>query len=86
MRLNTEYLWDNYRKLQNEYNTLIEDAKIKYDLNLRNYLWNNKENLNSKKWWHIAKSLLGQNKKSNIPPLIIGDNNEKIISDDKIFF
>ena len=55
---------------------MMEDAKVQYHLNLRRYLWNNKENLNSKKWWHIAKSFLGQNKKSNIPPIITGDNIE----------
>ena len=48
---------------------MIEDAKVQYDLDLRQYLWNNKENLNSKKWWHIKKSFLGQNKKSNIPTI-----------------
>ena len=48
MSLNTENLWDQYRKLRNEYNRMMEDAKVQYDLNLCQYLWNNKENVNSK--------------------------------------
>ena len=31
----------------------------------------------------MAKSFWGQNKKSNIPPIITGDNIENIILDDK---
>lgn len=72
-RLNTAYLWDIYREIRNNYNRSVEESKIAHELKLRSYLWENK-NISPKKWWHLAKSFLGQNKKSSYPPLIENNN------------
>ena len=80
IRLGTEYWWNSYRPLRNEYNRSLENAKIEYDLSLRQYLWSNRGHLSQKKWWKIAKSFLGQNTKSYIPPLIVNDD---ILTDNK---
>ena len=73
--------WARYRESRNDYFQEIKSAKSDFENNKYASLIADGQR-NSKKWWHILKSLLGQTNDSDFPPLhagnqIITDNKEK---------
>ena len=73
---NTEYLWQNFRRIRNETTQLIRQCKKQYYENLANKL--HESNVSCKDWWKILKSFIKQNDKSQIPTL---SSEDKSISD-----
>ena len=59
VRLKTNYLWDHYRQLCNQFNQAGEDSKIEHDSKLMNYLYQNRNNISDKKWWKLSKDFGG---------------------------
>jgi len=64
--------WESYCHFRNTYVAAMHDAKEKYLLKTASDLRKH-ETLSPKKWWHIVKVMLGQNKQSQYPSLIDGD-------------
>jgi hypothetical protein len=75
-RLKTSAYWEKYRVPRNYTTTLIRSNKAHYYANLNNKL----QEVSSKKWWGIVKSLCGQKMRETVPTLMEGPN---IISDAK---
>jgi hypothetical protein len=73
-RVQNEAAWLNFRKLRNNYNKAIVNAKESYNIRLCNSLGESKVR-NTKCWWSIAKTFMGQNKKSHYPPLVDKEHN-----------
>jgi len=61
-----------YRQCRNAYCEAVKEEKEKYSLKLASDLKHN-HNLNPKKWWHIVKTMMGQNKQTQYPPLQLDD-------------
>ena len=75
----TEISWTAFNQARNSYCQAIKKAKDQYD-NLKYTVLVDEGKQNSKKWWHILKSLLGQTSDSAIPPI---HYEGKIITGDK---
>jgi hypothetical protein len=71
--------WASFRFARNTYFEKIKAEKTKFE-NIKYTTLVEEGKHNSKKWWHILKSLLGQTNDSEIPPL---DINGEIITSDK---
>ena len=71
--------WTLFNQTRNLYYQGIKNAKQQYD-STKYTLLVDEGKRNSKKWWHILKSLLGQTSDSEIPPLLC---DLEIITDDK---
>ena len=61
---------DHVRKVQNDTNKLIKDAKLSYYFNLGNQL--SDPSTGQKKFWTAYKKLANQKRNRNIPPIVIG--------------
>ena len=71
--------WTRYREARNSYFEEIKTAKEDFESTKYTSLVAEGQQ-NSKKWWHILKSLLGQTNDSDFPPLHVGS---RIITDNK---
>ena len=65
---NTEYLWQNFRKIRNDTIQLIRQTKKLYYENLAIKL--KESEVSCKDWWKTLKSFIKQNDNSQIPTLI----------------
>jgi hypothetical protein len=75
----THTQWAAYREKRNKYCQEIERCKNEYETQKYESLATNNK-VNTKKWWHILKGVLGQTHDSVIPPLNV---NRDIIVNDK---
>ena len=60
---------DHVRKVQNDTNKLIKEAKLSYYFNLGNKL--SDPSTGQKKFWRVCKTLANQKRNTNIPPIVI---------------
>ena len=65
-------LWEAYKHCRNAYVDALRDAKEKHSLKMAADLRKN-ENISPKRWWHTVKAMMGQNRQSQYPPLVIND-------------
>ena len=77
---NTCHYWSLFREIRNNYNSKIKEAKINEEIKNAENL-KDPENLNSKKWWKLAKSFIKKDadRSSCYPPLNV---NDELITDD----
>ena len=79
-RSNTLQDWENFRKMRNDYNNKIKEAKLKSEKSRADQL-QDRETLSPKKWWRLAKSFLKKDQGNTSYPALKVDND--LICDDK---
>ena len=81
--------WGKFRESRNTYFEKLKATKLDFD-NSKYVRLTTEGEKNSKKWWHILKSLLGQTNDADFPPLhadgqILTDNKDKATAFNKFF-
>ena len=66
--LDTPLSWNRFRSVRNEYCNMIRDAKKDYLEQLGDSI-ENAGGIGNKQFWHFAKSVLGKNSDSCLPPI-----------------
>lgn len=65
-RVNSNYQWDRYKRLNREYKEKLETAEKEFYKAKNDSLLSSR---NNKTWWKTVNEVLGRNKNDNYPPI-----------------